>query len=222
VGSKQKQAVWGKGEYGVLQVIASIEKSLPFRLRGFDSDNGSEFLNWRLLKYLTHRKRPVQYTRSREYHKDDNAHVEGKNWTHVRQYLGYRRFDHQEYASLFNDLYTSEWRLFFNFFLPSMKLIDKQRIASRIIKKHDPPKTPFQRVLESPHVTTEIKLQLRQQYRSLSPFLLHQTIKQKITAIFRYQPPSTTPVRNQSSARNTPGYQSYFTQSTAQPLSLER
>jgi len=184
-GWTEQRACWGKGEYGVFQAIESIEQSIPFRLRGFDSDNGGEFLNWRLLKYLTHRKRPVQYTRSREYHKDDNAHIEGKNWTHVRQYLGYRRFDHQDYVHLLNELYTSAWRLLFNFFLPSMKLIDKQRIGSKTIKRHDTPKTPYQRVLESRYISTELKQQLREQYRSLNPFLLQRTIKQKITAIFR-------------------------------------
>jgi hypothetical protein len=221
-GWTEQRATWGKGEYGVLQAIASIEQSLPFRLRGFDSDNGSEFLNWRLLKYLTNRKRPVQFTRSREYHKDDNAHVEGKNWTHVRQYLGYRRFNHHDYATLFNELYTSEWRLFFNFFLPSMKLLDKQRIGSRTIKKHDPPKTPFQRVLESIHVTPAIKLQLRQQHRSLNPFLLHHTIKRKITAIFRHLPQTTPLDQKKTITRNNDRYQSMLPKTFTHNSSTER
>lgn len=221
-GWTEQRAAWGKGEYGVLQAIASIEQSLPFRLRGFDSDNGSEFLNWRLLKYLTNRKRPVQFTRSREYHKDDNAHVEGKNWTHVRQYLGYRRFDHHDYATLFNELYTSEWRLFFNFFLPSMKLLDKQRIGSRTIKKHDTPKTPFQRVLESAQVTPAMKLQLRQQHRSLNPFLLHQTIKRKITAIFRHLPQTTPLDQKIIITRNNDRYQSMLSKTFTHNSSTER
>jgi hypothetical protein len=86
-----QRASWGKGETGVLEALKSIEGTLPFKIKGFDSDKGSEFLNWELLKYFKHRKFPVQYTRSRAYHKNDNAHIEGKNWTLIRQYLGYER-----------------------------------------------------------------------------------------------------------------------------------
>jgi len=80
--------------------------SLPFKIRGFDCDNGTEFLNWPALKYWTHRRRPVQDSRSREYKKNDNAHIEGKNWTHARQYLGYERLDQQHLAAQLNELYT--------------------------------------------------------------------------------------------------------------------
>ena len=90
-GWTEQRAVWGKGETGVLEQIHHIEQSLPFPLLGFDSDNGSEFLNYHLLRHFTERKKPIQFTRSRAYHKDDNAHVEQKNWTHVRQWLGYNR-----------------------------------------------------------------------------------------------------------------------------------
>ena len=83
----EQRAVWGKGEKGVLEAIESIENSLPFVLKGFDCDNGSEFLNWHLVHHFTQRKRPIQFTRARAYHKNDNAHVEEKNWTHIRQYL---------------------------------------------------------------------------------------------------------------------------------------
>jgi hypothetical protein len=92
-GWTEQRAVWGKGEAGVLEQIKDIEKALPFPLLGFDSDNGSEFLNHHLLKHFTQRKQPVQFTRSRAYHKDDNAHIEQKNWTHVRQWLGYQRLN---------------------------------------------------------------------------------------------------------------------------------
>lgn len=229
-GWTEQRAVWGKGEYGVFQAIESIEQSLPFRLRGFDCDNGGEFLNWRLLKYLTNRKRPIQYTRSREYHKDDNAHVEGKNWTHVRQYLGYRRLDHQDYVHLLNELYTSQWRLFFNFFLPSMKLVDKQRIGSKTIKKHDSPKTPLQRVVESSSVPSDVKQRLRVQCRALNPFLLHRTIKQKITALFRLQPlkhpdssPSSTPMTRQKIITHTLSQTNYHASHLSKrTLTLER
>ena len=179
----EQRALWGKGERGTLAALTSIEATLPFRIRGFDCDNGSEFINWTILAHYTDRKRPVAYTRSREYHKNDNAHVEGKNWTHVRQYLGYQRFDDPTIVPLLNDLYTNEWRLLMNFFLPSVKLIDKRRVRSHIIKTHHTPKTPLQRVLQSPHVDPQRKRQLRNLLNQLNPFLLQQSVDKKIRLI---------------------------------------
>ena len=90
-GWTEQRAVWGKGETGVLEQIQHIEKTLPFPILGFDCDNGGEFLNYHLQRHFAERKQPVQFTRSRSYHKDDNAHIEQKNWTHIRQWLGYDR-----------------------------------------------------------------------------------------------------------------------------------
>ena len=188
-GWTEQAAVWGKGEQGVLEAIHDIEARLPFRVRGFDCDNGGEFLNWPLLKYFTHRHRPVQYTRSREYQKNDNAHIEGKNWTHVRQYLGYQRFEDKRIVLMLNELYRSEWRLFVNFFLPQVKLIAKERIASKTVKKHDRPQTPLQRVLASPKIKPEVKRQLRQTLQTLDPFLLQQQVSLKIKNILRLATP---------------------------------
>lgn len=185
-GWTEQRAVFGKGEYGVFNAIEDIENTLPFKLRGFDSDNGNEFLNWHLFKYLTNRKRPVQYTRSREYKKNDNAHIEGKNWTHVRQYFGYQRLDNKEIAPLMNELYKSEWRLLLNLFLTSSKLIDKKRIGSKIIKKHDLPRTPYQRVLDSAEVSNKDKNILREIYKQLNPFLLEEIIKKKIKNVLQF------------------------------------
>jgi len=92
-GWREQRAVWGKGEKGVLEALKDIEQKLPFLILGFDCDNGSEFLNWHLHKYFTKRKNPVSYTRSRPYHKNDIAHVEEKNWTIARQYIGYQRLE---------------------------------------------------------------------------------------------------------------------------------
>jgi hypothetical protein len=114
-----------------------------------DADNGAEFLNHHLLRYLTeNRIRPVQFTRSRAYKKDDNAHLEQKNCTHVRQWLGgYDRLDSPGVMPLMNELYTTEWRLFLNFFYPSVKLLEKKRVASRTVKRYDKPKPIFTRYL---------------------------------------------------------------------------
>jgi len=188
-GWTEQRATWGKGERGVFGAIESIEHSLPFRVRGFDCDNGGEFLNWSMLKYFVHRKRPVQYTRSREYAKNDNAHVEGKNWTHVRQYLGYQRFEDQRIVTLMNDLYTTQWRLLLNFFLPSVKLQQKERVGSKTIKHHDQPRTPLDRVLASPHVAPRTKRHLRDQLATLNPFELQQQAATKIKRILHYATP---------------------------------
>ncbi len=186
-GWTEQRAVWGKGETDVLKQIKDIEKSLPFELLGFDSDNGSEFLNWHLLRHFSKRKSSVQFTRSRPYHKDDNSHVEQKNWTHVRQWLGYHRLDSLEVIPLMNDLYTKEWRLFHNFFCPSVKLIEKKRIASKTIKRYDKPKTPYQRVLESKCVSAYNKRYLKEQFKTLNPFRLRKTINKKLKKIFDIQ-----------------------------------
>lgn len=188
-GWTEQRATWGKGEQGVFQAIQSIEERLPFRVRGFDCDNGSEFLNWPLLKYFTRRRRPVQFTRSREYYKNDNAHVEEKNWTHVRQYLGYQRFEDKRITSLLNDLYTNEWRLLMNFFLPQVKLLAKERIGSKTIKRHDRPQTPLQRLLAHPTISPKLKRQLQSQLSTLDPFFLHNRINNKIKMILRLASP---------------------------------
>ena len=112
------RAVWNKGATGVIAQIEDIEASLPFEILGFDCDNGSEFLNWHLMRYFSNEAGDfrIQFTRSRPYHSDDNAHVEQKNWTHVRQLLGYERFSNQSVIVLMNDLYKNEMSLMNNYF----------------------------------------------------------------------------------------------------------
>ncbi len=183
-GWTEQRAVWGKGETGVLEQIRDVESLLPFPILGFDSDNGSEFLNYHLLRHFTERKTPIQFTRSRAYHKDDNAHIEQKNWTHVRQWLGYQRLDHPDVVPLLNKLYRSEWRLFHNFFCPSVKLISKKRIGSQTIKHHDIPKTPYQRIIESHLIDPAIKLTLTNQLAKLNPFLLRNQMEIKLKQVF--------------------------------------
>ena len=183
-GWTEQRAVWGKGETGVLEQIQHVEKTLPFPILGFDCDNGGEFLNYHLQRHFAERKQPVQFTRSRAYHKDDNAHIEQKNWTHIRQWLGYDRLDNINIVPLLNNLYTKEWRLFHNFFCPSVKLISKERIGSKNIKRHDPPKTPYQRIMESPYIQNAAKLSLSILLETLNPFLLRKSMDKKMKIIF--------------------------------------
>lgn len=193
-GWSEQRAVWGKGERDVVKAITSIEEMLPFQVRGFDCDNGSEFLNWHLERYLQKRKRPIQFTRSRPYHKNDNAHIENKNWTNVRQYLGYQRFDNPELTAALNAFYTAEWRWFMNAFIPSVKLIEKKRVGSKIIKKYDAPQTPLARVLASPHVSKTQKRLLKEQCQDLNPFQLQKIISQQIKRILTLAQKTTTTV----------------------------
>ena len=182
-GWTEQRALWGKGERGVVEQLVSIEAALPFPILGFDCDNGTEFLQWHLVRYFQDRTTPVQFTRSRPYQKNDNAHVEQKNWTHVRQWLGYLRFERPRLVELLNDLYTTEWRLFLNCFLPSAKLQHKTRIHSQIIKVHDDPQTPYQRLLDSEHLPQRAKDHLTALYQTLNPFHLRQAIDAKIAHI---------------------------------------
>ena len=183
----ENRAVWNKGALGVLTQIEDIENSLPFEILGFDSDNGNEFLNWHLIRYFTNEQRPkqIQFTRSRPYHSDDNAHVEQKNWTHVRQLFGYERFSNQAVVELMNDLYKNEMSQMNNYFLPNTKLIEKQRVESKILKKHDKPATAYQRLMQSEYVSEQKKEELTAIYNSLNPFELRKTIKKKVDRIFR-------------------------------------
>lgn len=179
----EQRAVWGKGEKGVTTAIESIENHLPFPLKGFDCDNGSEFLNWHLLAHFNKRKHRVQFTRSRPYKKNDNAHIEEKNWSLVRLYMGYQRFDKEHLVNELNNLYSNEWNDYFNFFIPSVKLVEKYREGSKLIKKYDKPKTPFQRILESLYIPEKTKIHLQKCFNELNPFELQKTMTLKIKSI---------------------------------------
>lgn len=181
----EQRATYGLGHREIFPQLQDIEDSLPFPLLGLDCDNGGELLNNNILAYLTQRKVPAQFTRSRPYYKNDNAHVENKNWTHVRQWLGYRRFENPEIVRTLNDLYKNEWRLFHNFFMPSVKLLEKQRIGSKLVKIHDSPKTPYQRILESQFIPAQTKHSLTRLFRTLNPFRLRRIIDEKIATIHR-------------------------------------
>jgi hypothetical protein len=182
----ENRATWSKGAQGVLAQIQYTEAKLPFALLGFDCDNGSEFLNYHLLRYFTGHPSVTSFTRSRPYKKNDNAHVEQKNWSHVRQLFGYDRFEDQSQVDLMNDLYAKEWSLYQNHFSPSMKLLEKKRINSKYYKKYDPPRTPYDRVLALDHITNEAKERLETVHQSLNPFILKRSIEKKLRVIFKH------------------------------------
>lgn len=178
----ETRAIMGKGQIPALEAIEEIKNSLPFKLKGIDPDNDGAFINYHLLAFCE--KYKIQFTRSRPYKKNDNAHIEQKNWTHVRKIFGYVRYDTQEAQDAMNDLYRNELCWFMNFFLPSVKLIQKKHEGSKIIRKYDKPKTPFQRVCECP-ISDPVKVaKLKQLMQSLNPFELSETIDKKLDRIY--------------------------------------
>jgi len=178
-----QRAVWGKGEINTFKAIREIELTLPFKLKGFDCDNGKEFMNYRLLKYFKNRTPPVSYTRSRAYHKNDNSHIEEKNWTIVRQYIGYDRLDKPNQVEQLNNIYKNELYWLVNFFIASTKLKSKKRIGSKIKKIHDKPKTPFERLCDTIYIDEEKKLELIRLRNKLNPFELQRRIKEKLKLV---------------------------------------
>ena len=179
------RAVWGKQSREVLNAIKAVENVLPFKIKGFASDNGNEFLNNDLWTYFDNRPAKVHFVRRRPYKKNDNAHVEQKNWTHVRQLLGYDRLDLQWDVDYINDLYQNYWLPLWNFFTPVMKLKSKTRVGGRIIKVHDDPRTPYERLLESPHLSQEEKQALMARREHLNPFGLRNELEKKLKWYFR-------------------------------------
>lgn len=186
----ENRAVWNKGATSVLEQIRDIELSLPFILMGFNCDGGGEFLNHYLIGYLQYvqkEKLPFFiFSRSRPGKKNDNAHVEQKNWTHVRHLFGYHRLGKLNMVDLMNDLYKNEWRLYQNCFMPAMKLIKKERIGSRYRKEYDDAKTPYQRVLEEPGISQVEKNKLIALYKTLGPFSLKKKIQLKLQRILNF------------------------------------
>jgi hypothetical protein len=177
------RAVWNKGASGVLDQTRDVESELPFPILGFDFDNGSEWLNWTLIRYLQVRAQPIQLSRSRPYHKDDNAPVEQKNWMWPRQLLGYGRLARAELVKPINELYKEVWGPLHNFFLPSMKLVQKWREGSRWVRRYDVPQTAYQRLLASGQLRRVEVARLREQYESLDPFALATELERRLKPI---------------------------------------
>lgn len=162
--------------------IQMLRQRLPFTLLGIDSDNGSEFINDLLFGYCQQEK--ITFTRSRPYKKNDQAHVEQKNWSIVRRTVGYDRWESEEEHALLIDVYAS-LRLYTNFFQPVLKLVGKERIGNRTVKRYDTAQTPYQRVLSAESIPVETKAQLISQYLQLNPVQLRKDIDQKVAKLWK-------------------------------------
>jgi hypothetical protein len=181
-------AVWNKGASGVLAATRQVEERLPFALLGFDSDNGGEFLNHHLWSYMRERKVAVEFTRSRPYHSDDNAHVEQKNWTWARQLLGYGRLEDPELVGPISALYREVWAPWQNFFLPCLKLEQKWRQGSHWHKRYEVPRTAYDRLCAPGMLALKQRRQLRERYASLDPFALKDELEKKLKQILHSKP----------------------------------
>ena len=178
----ETRAVMGKSHLHVQRALEHIRQQLPFRLQGIDSDNGSEFINHHLREYC--RAQRIQFTRGRPYKKDDNAHIEQKNWTHVRKLLGYVRYDSPAALTAINALYD-DLRLLQNLFLPSVKLIEKRRVGARLRRRYDAPQTPLERVVACAAIDRATVRALLQRRSQLDPIALAERIDQQLTQVYR-------------------------------------
>lgn len=190
----ETQAVMGKGREGILKAFDKMSQRLPFKILGIDSDNGSEFINHHLWNYCEERQ--IQFTRSRPYKKDDNAHIEQKNWTHVRKLMGWDRYDSPQALAAMNSLYENELRLYMNLFQPSVKLLKTERKGSRKNRSYSQPLTPLDRLLSSEHIDRSQKEELISLRQRFDPFELAERVDQKLQQIwnkahYRYKPPKT-------------------------------
>jgi len=170
---RSQEAVW--------EAIHLVRQRLPFSLLGIDSDNGGEFINDLLYRYCLAEK--ITFTRSRPYQKNDQAHVEQKNWSVVRHTVGYDRWETEQELALLERIYD-DLRLYINFFQPSLKLIAKERIDNKTCKRYDPAKTPYQRVLERQDISLPAKARLAHLYIQLNPAQLRRRIDQKIATLW--------------------------------------
>lgn len=164
-GWSEQIAVPNKGQAAVFAAIKTVRARLVFALLGLDSDSGSEFINIVLHRYCIEEE--ITFTRGRPGKKNDNPFVEQKNDSIVRRWIGYKRYETEEQVTLLNEIYLI-LRLYTNFFLPVMKLQAKVRIGSKVRKKYDKPKTPFQRILDGEDVEEEVKNKLKKQYEELN------------------------------------------------------
>ncbi len=149
------EAIMGKGQKVTFEALKFMRQRTPFDWCGLDADNGGEFINYLLWDYCKEEK--LEFTRSRENKKNDNAYVEQKNWTHVCKIFGYFRYDTSKELSIINDLYHNELRLYKNFFQPVMKLSKKVRIGSKKKRQYEPAKTPYHRLMKSKQISQQTK-----------------------------------------------------------------
>lgn len=184
-GWTENRAIFGKHSDDVLSAITNIQSALPFDILSFNTDNGTEFLNRNLILHFAQgdfsQKQEILFTRSRAYRKNDNCHVEQKNFTHVRELFGYERLDRAELVTAMNNIYRNYFNLLQNFFIPQLKLKNKVRIGAKYKRSYDRPQTPYERMLESTGLNMGQKEWLRRRFKELNPFELQEQLKREMS-----------------------------------------
>jgi hypothetical protein len=176
--------VWGKGQAAVFAGLERVRKRLPFPLLGIDSDNGSEFLNAHLVRYCERER--ITFTRSRPYWKNDQAHVEQKNWSVVRRLLGYGRYESEEALTQLNVVYEV-LRVWINHWQPTLKLIGKEREGAKVHKHYDEARTPYRRVLAALELSDDAKMGLEQEHAEQGPVALRRACDAAAESFWRLQ-----------------------------------
>lgn len=167
--------------------VSIIQERLPFQIKHFHSDCGTEFLNDEIMQHLQNPHKYIVQTRGRAYKKNDQAHVEQKNHSHVRELLGHYRYDTIEEFELINDIYANEQRLLMNFFTPQRKLLEKVKIGSKYKRTYGPMKTPYQRIIEADSVSEHTKDQLKVLFETLNPILLRRSLNEKLNKLMSFK-----------------------------------
>ena len=174
-------AIANKGQAATFAGLLQIRDRLPMPLLGIDSDNGSEFINAHLFRYC--QQEHITFTRCRPYKKNDQAHIEQKNWSVVRRVVGYDRNESPPALHQLQDLYQV-LRLYLNYFQPVMKLVGKERFGARVKKRYDEARTPYQRILEAEEVSQTVKDELQAMYLTLNPVSLRRQIDNSLNSLW--------------------------------------
>lgn len=190
----ETRAVKNKAQVWVFDALINISKGLPFKIKGIDSDNGAEFINAHLINYCQDNK--ITFTRSRPARKNDNCFIEQKNYSVVRKTVGYARYDTDKELELLNEIY-SYLRVYTNFFQPTMKLVKKTRIGSKVKKKYDAPKTPYRRLMKCSYISKTAKAKLAREYKSINPAELKRTITRLVDRLFEINMTKEKPTRKE-------------------------
>ena len=179
----ETRIIRNKARIWVTEALDDIKRVLPFTVYGIDSDNGAEFINYHLLSYC--KNNDIKFTRGRSYEKNDSCHVEQKNYSIVRQFVGYHRYDTKEEINLITKLYYL-LRFYTNFFQPVMKLIRKDKLDNKNVKVYDKAKTPYRRIMEHPLIDEALKQKLKEEYDSLNPIELRRSIVYLQKRIYKF------------------------------------
>ena len=179
----EMRALPNRSEAATLLQIRDVEASLPFPLCGLDCDNGGEFIYHHLVKHLLGREKPVAFNRSRPFRKNDQAHIEQKNYTQVRLWFGYERYDNPAVVPLINALCKGALNQLLNYFLPTMKLESKERVGSKVVRKYGETMTPLRRALACAEVSAPTKERLRAEQRASNPFALTREVERQMKVI---------------------------------------